>query len=203
LNDLNYDGKHSYEQPEMRYRERLRKADMPTPKLTAEIINAAIVGFESQKRRIDDQIAELRSLLSGGSTQTAATPEAPTRKRKKFSAAARKRMKEAQQRRWAKIRGESEPQAPEPPKAKRKLSKAGRAAIVAALKKRWRETKAAAAKPKRTVAKKTAVKKAAVKAASAKAAKKSTPAKKATVKKAAAKKTAPAPVHPATEPAAQ
>jgi hypothetical protein len=56
-------------------------------------------------------------------------------------------MKEAQQRRWAKIRGESEPPAPampEPPKAKRKLSKAGKAAIVAALKKRWAAKKAAA-----------------------------------------------------------
>jgi hypothetical protein len=76
---------------------------MPT-KLTAEIITAAVLGFEQQKRRIDDQIAELRAMLSGGSTETNATPEAPTGKRKKFSAAARRRMKEAQQRRWAKIR---------------------------------------------------------------------------------------------------
>ena len=107
---------------------------MPT-RLTHEIITAAIDGFEAQKTRIDGQIAELRAMLSGGSAETAATPEAPTRKRKKFSAAARRRMKEAQQRRWAKIRGESEPPAPaakaEPPKPKRKLSKAGRAAIVA------------------------------------------------------------------------
>ena len=36
--------------------------DMPT-KLTPEIINAAILGFEEQKRHIDTQIAELRSLL--------------------------------------------------------------------------------------------------------------------------------------------
>jgi len=108
---------------------------MPTPKLTAEIITAAIEGFESQKRRIDDQIAELRALLPGGPAESATTPEAPRRKRKKFSAAARKRMKEAQQRRWAKIRGESAPPAPvtpEPSKPKRKLSKAGKAAIVAA-----------------------------------------------------------------------
>ena len=119
---------------------------MPTPKLTNEIIIAAITGFESQKTKIDAQIAELRAMLSGGPTETAATPEAPTGKRKKFSAAARKRMKEAQQRRWAKIRGKSEPPAPatqEAPKAKRKLSKAGRANIVAALKKRWAAKKAA------------------------------------------------------------
>ena len=34
-------------------------------KLTAEIIHAAIEGFESQKRRIDAQIDELRQLLKG------------------------------------------------------------------------------------------------------------------------------------------
>ena len=68
---------------------------MPT-KLTNEIIIAAITGFESQKTRIDLQIAELQAMLDGGTKPTpAATPEAPTRKRKKFSAAARKRMKEA------------------------------------------------------------------------------------------------------------
>lgn len=111
---------------------------MPTPKLTAEIITAAILGFESQKRRIDGQIAELRALLPGGSTETA-TPEAPTRKRKKFSAAARKRMREAQQRRWTRIRGESEPAVPATPelaKPKRRLSAAGKAAIIAVTEKR-------------------------------------------------------------------
>jgi hypothetical protein len=131
---------------------------MPTQKLTAEIITAAILGFEEQKRHIDTKIGELRAMLPGGPAETAATPEVPTRRRKKFSAATRKRMKEAQQRRWAKIRGESEPPAPatqEPAKPKRKLSKAGRANIVAALKKRW-----AAVKTAPVAAKKTAVKKA-------------------------------------------
>ncbi|MGD0777487.1 MAG: hypothetical protein ABSC05_32235 [Candidatus Solibacter sp.] len=155
---------------------------MPTPKLTNEIIIAAITGFESQKTKIDAQIAELRALLPGGSTQNAATPEAPTRKRKKFSAAARRRMKEAQQLRRAKIRGESESPAPattKPSKPKRKLSKAGKAAIVAALKKRWAAKKAEAAKSRPTAARKAAPKKAAV--------------KKVVAKKAAAKKTAKVP----------
>jgi hypothetical protein len=161
-----------------------RTSHMPT-NLTPEIINAAIVGFEQQKLRIDRQIAELRSMLDGGSTKPtpAAMPEAPTLKRRKFSAAARRRMKEAQQKRWAKIRGESEPLAPataEPSKPKRKLSRAGRAAIVAALKKRWREkkaaTKAAPAVAKKGAVKKTAVKKIPVKAAKRAATKKSAPA---------------------------
>jgi hypothetical protein len=123
--------------------------DMPTQKLTPEIITAAIEGFESQKRRIDTQIAELRAMLDGHSSGTAATPEPPKGKRRKFSAEARRRMKEAQQRRWAKIRGESEPSAsakPETAKPKRKLSAAGRANIIAALKKRMAAEKAAAKK---------------------------------------------------------
>jgi hypothetical protein len=139
---------------------------MPT-NLTPQIINAAIVGFEQEKLRIDTQIAELRSMLDGGSTKPtpAAMPEAPTIKRRKFSAAARRRMKEAQQLRWAKIRGESEPPATatqEPPKAKRKISAAGRKAISDATKKRWAAVHAAAAKPaaqKKTAAKKAVAKK--------------------------------------------
>ena len=165
---------------------------MPT-NLTPQIINAAIVGFEQEKLRIDTQIAELRSMLDGGGSTKptpASTPEAPTLKRRKFSAAARRRMKEAQQLRWAKIRGESAPLAaatPDPAKPKGKLSKAGRAAIVAALKKRWAAKKAATSKAKPAATKKTAVKKAAKKAA---------PVKKGT------KKSAPAPAQSRTETAA-
>jgi hypothetical protein len=87
----------------------VRKTDMPIQKLTPEIITAAFLGFEEQKRHIDLKIAELRAMLPGGPGETAAAPVAPTRKPRKFSAAARRRMREAQQRRWASIRGESAP----------------------------------------------------------------------------------------------
>ena len=50
----------------------VRKADMPIQKLTPEIITAAILGFEEQKRHIDSKIAELRAMLSGGPGETAA-----------------------------------------------------------------------------------------------------------------------------------
>jgi hypothetical protein len=99
-------------------------------------------------------------------------------------------MKEAQQLRWSKIRGTSEPPSPATsgtPKAKRKLSKAGRAAIVAALKKRWAAKRVAKAKP--VVAKKATARKAT--------------AKKAVAKKVAAKKTTPAAAQGATETAGQ
>jgi hypothetical protein len=105
-------------------------------KFTSQIISAAIAGFEQQKIEIDQQINELRAMLSGGSVEIATTPEAAPGKRKKFSAAARRKMALAQKARWAKIKGEAEPPAPATaPRAKRKLSAAARAILAANLKK--------------------------------------------------------------------
>lgn len=177
---------------------------MPTLKLTNEVITAAILGFEQQKRQIDTKISELKAMLSGGLAETAAIPEVPTRKRK-VSAAARRKMALAQKARWAKIKGESEPAAPATPEAtkpKRRISKAGLARIIAATKRRWRLQKAAAkagAKKPAPARKKAAVKKAAVKAPPAKAAKKAAPVRKAAVKAAVEKKTALAAAQGTTE----
>ena len=108
---------------------------MPTNKLTKEIITAAIEGFEGQKTRLDAQIAELRQMLDGHRTETAGAPTAAARKRK-ISAAARRRMAMGQKARWTKIRGESGLSivpTSEPPK--RKMSAARKAALLANLKK--------------------------------------------------------------------
>jgi hypothetical protein len=118
---------------------------MPT-KLSHEVLLAAIEGFQLQKSQIDTQITELRQMLNGNRTEPVAKPEVPTRKRRKFSAATRCRMKEAQQRRWAAVRGETAPSSPattKSPKRKRRLSAAGRKAIIAATKKRWALKRAA------------------------------------------------------------
>jgi hypothetical protein len=114
------------------------------PPLNHSILEAALVGLQSQKTRIDAQIAEVRSMLPSG---LAKTSEAAPRKRRAFSAATRLKMKAAQQARWAKIRGQSKPATAKVAKPKRKLSEAGKAAIVAALKKRWAAKKAETAKP--------------------------------------------------------
>jgi hypothetical protein len=131
---------------------------MATHKLTPEIITAAVEGFEQQKLRIDAQIAELRQMLTGTPTATAATPEGPKGRRRKMSAAARKRIGDAQRKRWAESKKTSLPVAPEAPKPKRKLSAAGKKAIVEATKKRWAAFHAAnqAKKPalKKEIAKK-------------------------------------------------
>jgi hypothetical protein len=108
--------------------------------LTPEIISAAIVGFEQQKLRIDTQIAELRAaMLSGGATHpTAAKPEPTKGKRRKMSAAARKRIGDAQRKRWAASKGEAEsPSKTATAKPQRKMSAAGRKAISEATNKRW------------------------------------------------------------------
>jgi hypothetical protein len=120
---------------------------MPT-KLDNEILESAIEGFEAQKKRIDVRIAEIRQRLTGGSAEPAAGAE-PGRKRRKVSAAGRKRMAEAQRKRWAaKKQAGAKPKAAKTAakKPKRKLSAAGRQRIVEATKKRWALVRAAAAK---------------------------------------------------------
>ncbi len=175
---------------------------MPTPKLTTEIVAAAIDGYEFQKTRIDTKIAELRAMLSGGPAPPV-TLEPKRRKRRKMSGAGRARIAEAQRKRWAKIRGESERLAtPEPPKPKRRISKAGMARIIAANRKRWARVRAAKAQQekaaRKAARKKAAGKRAAVKAPPAKAAKKSAPARKT-----AANRTAPAAAQATTQAAGQ
>jgi hypothetical protein len=119
---------------------------MPAPKLTNEIITAAILGFEEQKNRIDTRIAELRATLSPGTAESTEASESSGRKRRKMSAATRKAMAEGQRKRWATAKAQSAPEAAAALKPKRKMSAAGRAAIVAALKKRWAAKKAEAKK---------------------------------------------------------
>jgi hypothetical protein len=105
------------------------------PKLDNEIIQAAIDGLESKKHHIDTQIAELREMLKGAH----ATAPAKGRRggKRKFSPEALERMREAQKRRWAKVKGETAAAAKAAPRPKRKMSAAGRKAIAAAQKKRW------------------------------------------------------------------
>ena len=112
------------------------------PTLTKEIISAAILGFEEQKRRLDVKIAELRAMLSHGSDGATSSPKPTGRKKRGMSAAGRKAIAAAQRKRWAAAKAATAtPKATKKPK--RKLSAAGRAAIVAALKKRWAAKKAA------------------------------------------------------------
>ena len=132
---------------------------MPT-KLTDEIVRAAIDGFKAQRRRLDQRVTEIREMLNGGPAQLAAAAEPAPRKRRKMSAAARRRIATAQIARWANIRGESKPTTSATMKAtkpQRKISPEGLKRIIAATKKRWRlqraGTKAKSAKRRAPVRK--------------------------------------------------
>ena len=127
------------------------------PTVTNEIIEAAIDGLEAKKLRIEAQLIELRHLLNGKTVSAepkngSESSHPKTQVKRKLSPEAIERMRQGQQRRWAKARGESEPAAKTAPvaqsapikKPKRKLSAAGRKAIAEAQKKRWAAKKAAA-----------------------------------------------------------
>jgi hypothetical protein len=129
---------------------------MPTL-IDKEILAAAIEGFEAQRKRLDTRIAEIRQQLTGIPMEEEAAEDGPEatdgrRKRRKMSPAARKRIADAQKKRWAAVRKESAPVAKkaaktaaktEAPKAKRRLSAAGRKRIIDATKKRWAAVRAA------------------------------------------------------------
>jgi hypothetical protein len=97
------------------------------PTLTREIIEAAIAGFEQQKTKIDDQIAELRAMLPG-SAPTGKTTAEVGKPQRTMSAAGRRAIAEAQRKRWAATRGASVPAAKKQSarKTKRKLSPQGK-----------------------------------------------------------------------------
>jgi len=130
------------------------------------LLEAALTGLETQKARIEEYISSVRSQLGvrgPGRPKQAITEPLTVTKKRRLSAAGRKRVGEAARRRWAAVRAEQEVAAAPPPR-KRKLSAAGRAAIVAALKKRWAAKKAATKKPKQLMAKKVTAKAVAKKA---------------------------------------
>lgn len=143
---------------------------MQTRHLTAEILNAAIEGFEARKLHIDEQIAQLRQLLNGDRPVAVDTSEPQRRAGRTMSAAARKRIGDAQRKRWAATNRTEETASRNIAKPKRKLSAAGRAAIVAALKKRWAAKNAGLEVVKKTAAKKAAPRKPVAKKTAAKAA---------------------------------
>ncbi len=81
-------------------------------KQDTETLEMALVGFEQKKVEIDEKIRHIKILLAGSpvySPKKAATAktkvtEAPARKKRTLSAAARKRIALAQKKRWAEHR---------------------------------------------------------------------------------------------------
>lgn len=68
-------------------------------------LKMALVGYEIEKQKVEEKIREIRAQLAGVSASasasvSAAKVEAP-RRRRPLSASARKRIAEAQRKRWA------------------------------------------------------------------------------------------------------
>jgi hypothetical protein len=73
---------------------------MPTKRLSNDILEAAILGYEEQKRQIDKKIAELQAILAERAEHAAKQP-APTRR---LSVKGRSRIVATTKRRWAAAR---------------------------------------------------------------------------------------------------
>ena len=67
-------------------------------KVDSSLLEAALIGYQSQLAQIEQTIAELRSKIGH---KPAASGGSPVRKRRRMSAAARKRIAAAQKKRWA------------------------------------------------------------------------------------------------------
>jgi hypothetical protein len=86
----------------------------------SEIFEAALQGLESQKQKLDEQIAHVRSLMgrrvgrppkragAGSGSAKAAGSSGGGRKKRVLSAEARKRIAAAQKKRWAAFRKSQE-----------------------------------------------------------------------------------------------
>jgi hypothetical protein len=121
------------------------------PTYDNEILEAALIGYEHQKREIETKIEQLRAHLGG---HVAPMNEAASTRKRTFSAATRKRMAAAQQKRWASKNAVAETapaEAAAPAKETKEttrtpMSAEGRERIAAAQRKRWAKTKKAAKK---------------------------------------------------------
>ena len=85
-----------------------------SPTLSNEVLTAALEGLEVQRKKLEDQIAEVRSLLGTPTKRVGRPPKAPMGggggdvptpfKKRGMSPATRKRMAEAMKKRWAAAR---------------------------------------------------------------------------------------------------
>ena len=74
---------------------------MPRGKrLDPAVLQAALEGLEFQRQRVDQQMAQVRSLLRPA-TKKRAVAQAPAKARPTMSLAGRKRIATAQRKRWA------------------------------------------------------------------------------------------------------
>jgi hypothetical protein len=106
--------------------------------IDAELLRAALVGYQVQSDRLSATIADIQAQLGQRGPgrppkAEASSSEEPAPRRRGMSAAGKARIAAAQRKRWAIVKAAKS----EPKKPKRRLSAAGRARIIAATKARW------------------------------------------------------------------
>lgn len=110
----------------------------------ARLLELALKGLEAERARIDDEIAQIRNQIGSspiGNSSDGNAETVPTRKRRRMSAAAKRRISEGMKRRYAALRKVSG----NPREAERKetgLTASGRKKLSDMMKARWAKKKA-------------------------------------------------------------
>ena len=110
------------------------------PGQDSEFLAAALIGYQQQRAEIDGKIAELRQQLGErwASVPTGSADGTRPARKRTMSAAGRKRIAEAQRKRWKAFHKAQEPVAAKKAMpAARRMSAAGQKRIAEATKKRW------------------------------------------------------------------
>ena len=87
-----------------------RQANLPND---SGLLQAALEGLELQRKRIEEQIQQVRSMMGAGrggrtgQATSSAAAERPARVKRELSPAARRRIAAAQKKRWAEYRKKS------------------------------------------------------------------------------------------------
>ena len=71
------------------------------PNLDKSILEAALIGYEAERRKLQEKIADIQRRLGRRSTRTTPGVDGAPRPKRQMSAAARKRIVAAQKKRWA------------------------------------------------------------------------------------------------------
>jgi hypothetical protein len=119
----------------------------------ADLLAAALVGYQQQRAETLGKIAEIQRQLGGrgaGPAAPSTNGAEPARGRRQMSAAGRKRIAAAQRKRWAAYRKADKPEAEKKTgavqkaaaKPMRRMSAAARKRIADAQKNRWAEARA-------------------------------------------------------------
>jgi hypothetical protein len=107
-------------------------------KFDPSILEAALVGYQAELQKIDEKLTAIRKQLGGRVNIPVLTPAVSSdgsRPKRQMSASGKRRIAEAQKKRWRKFHAKQKAASATPKKAapKRKLSPARRAALAANL----------------------------------------------------------------------